>query len=578
MVTARPRRVFAVGQALRTKGGRRLRTDFDFIVVGGGSAGCVIASRLSEDPSKRVLLVEAGPDSNEWRIRMPLAVDRLLTSDTYNWNFAAQADPGLGGRSMAHPRGRVLGGSSAINGMVYTRGNPQDYDEWERDFGCDGWGYGAVLPYFKRMESAASGDDRYRGRSGPMRVTAPDYRKNPLNVAFLAAGRSLGYPMTEDGNGPQHEGFGLAEQTINGGQRLSTAAAYLGPDVRRRPNLTILADTLVEKVVTDGKRAVGIRCRTKGHLANFTARREVVLSAGAVGTPHLLKLSGIGPAAELQQHGIDVVQDLPGVGENLQDHLDLSIKYRCLTPVSLKRHTTALGRIPVGLSWFLWKRGVAASNQFEVSAYVRSRAGLSKPDLKFEFFPLGVSNADYKPYPDESFQIHCTAESSHARGRLTLRSPDPKDAPAMEFNYLSDQRDLATFRRGIALVRELVRSEPFAPYAGVELDPGEALQNEAALNDWIRTYANTAYHISATCRMGRADDPMAVVDPELRVRGIAGLRVADASIMPVVVTSNLNASVIMIGEKGADLVAGRPALPREAHGYWVHPDWQNSQR
>lgn len=555
-----------------------MRNEFDFIVVGGGSAGCAIASRLSETPNFQVLLVEAGPDSQHWNIRMPLAVDRLLTSTKYNWAFTAEAAPGLGGRSIPHPRGRVLGGSSAINGMVYTRGNPQDYDEWERDHGCAGWGYGAVLPYFKRMEAAAMGDNRYRGRSGPMRVTAPDYRKNPLNVAFLEAGRSLSYPMTEDGNGPQHEGFGLAEQTIAKGQRLSTAVAYLGPDVRRRPNLTIVTDTQVEKILFNGCRAVGIRCSFKGQTTEFRAQREIVLAAGAVGSPHLLKLSGIGPAAELQRHGIKVIHDLPGVGENLQDHLDLPIKFTCRQPVSLRRHTTFLGRIPVGLAWFLRKKGIAASNQFEVAAYLRSRANLSKPDLKFEFFPLGVSHETFSPYPGESFQIHCTAESSYSRGRLTLRSAGHYDAPAMQFNYLSDARDLETFRRGIALVREIVRSAPFAPYAGAELDPGDDLRDENALNDWIRHRATTAYHISGTCRMGPEGDPQAVVDPELRVQGISGLRVADASIMPVVVTSNLNATVIMIGEKAADLCAGKPALPRETHAHWVHPDWQTRQR
>jgi choline dehydrogenase len=555
---------------------KRLRLDFDFIVVGGGSAGCVIASRLSEVPTTQVLLVEAGPDSRDWRIRMPLAVDRLLTATTYNWAFEAEADSGIAGRRMPHPRGRVLGGSSAINGMVYTRGNPGDYDEWERDEGCAGWGYSAVLPYFKRMESASIGDSRYRGRSGPMRVTAPEFQRNPLNVAFLAAGRALGYPMTEDGNGPQHEGFGLAEQTIAGGQRLSTAAAYLEPEVRRRPNLTIATDTLVEKVLLQGNRATGIRCRTRGKGVNYAARREVILAAGAVGSPHILKLSGIGPATELQRHGIEVLHDLPGVGENLQDHLDLPIKFRCLQSVSLRRHTTLLGRIPV--SWFLRKTGIAASNQFEVSAYLRSRPGIARPDLKFEFFPLGVSHETFKPYPDESFQVHCTAEAAYSRGRLTLRSAKPEDAPAMQFNYLSDERDLETFRLGIGLARELVRSAPFAPYAGAELDPGEAVRTEDALNDFIRQRTNTAYHISGTCRMGRAGDPRAVVDPELRVQGIDGLRVADASIMPVVVTSNLNATVIMIGERAADFAAGKPALPREALPHWSNPNWQTRQR
>lgn len=555
-----------------------VRQDFDYIVVGGGSAGCVLASRLSEASDTQVLLVEAGPDSRDWRIKMPLAVDQLLTGTTYNWAYEAAPDASIAGRKMGHPRGRVLGGSSAINGMVYTRGNPGDYDDWEQKHGCTGWGYADVLPYFKRMETAAGGDDRYRGRSGPMRVTAPRYATNPLNTAFLEAGRVLGYPMSDDPNGAQHEGFGLAEQTISGGERLSTARAYLGPEVRRRPNLTILTDTLVERVLLEGRRATGTRTRSKGRTQEFTARREVILAAGAVGSPQILMLSGIGPVDELARHGIPVRHNLAGVGQNLQDHLDLALKFQCLTPDSLKRYTTALGRIPVGINWFLRRKGVAASNQFEVAAYLRSRAGIPRPDLKFEFFPLGVSSDTFKPYPGESFQIHCTAEIAHARGQLTLKSADPAAAPVMQFNYLSDPRDLETFRRGIALVRELVRAAPFARFTGAELAPGDALQSQNELDDYIRTQSNTAYHISCSCRMGGADDPMAVVDTALRVRGVDGLRVADASVMPVVVTSNLNATVIMIAEKAADLVAGKTVLPPELHPKWSHPDWQTQQR
>jgi choline dehydrogenase len=479
---------------------------------------------------------------------------------------------------MAHPRGRVMGGCSAINGMVYTRGNPQDFDEWERDFGCAGWSYADVLPYFMHMETATIGDSRYRGRCGPLRVTAPDYRKNPLNVAFLDAGRALGYPVTEDANGPQHEGFGLAEQTIFAGRRNSTAAAYLTDEVRQRPNLTILSGTLVEKILFDDRRAVGVQCRCAGKLIIFSVRREVILAAGAVGSPHLLKLSGIGPADELRRHGIDVIHENAAVGENLQDHLDIPIQFKCLKPVTLRRHAGWPGRIPVGASWFLFKRGIAASNQFEVSAYLRSRGGISKPDLKFEFFPLGVSHFNFKPYPEESFQIHCTAETSYARGKLTLRSADPAAAPVMRFNYLTDERDLQILRTAVRLVRELVSSAPFAPYRGAEIDPGEAVTEDRALDDWIRHRATTAYHISCTCRMGRADDPAAVVGPDLKVHGVEGLRIADASVMPLVVTSNLNASVIMIGERAADFCLGKAPLPPSPNPYWVHPSWQTNQR
>lgn len=554
-----------------------MQREFDFIVVGGGSAGCSLAAGLSGDPSVTVLLIEAGPDANPWQVRMPLAVDSLLTSTTYNWAYESEAEAGLGGRVISHPRGRVIGGSSAINGMVYTRGNPQDYDEWRDEHGCAGWGYADVLPYFMRMESAKGGDDRYRGRTGPLRVTRPEL-KNPLNVAFLEAGRALGYPVSEDSNGPQHEGFAVAEQTILNGQRNSSAAAFLNPAVRARPNLTISAQTLVEKIVFEGRRAVGVKCQTPGGTKVFRSRREIVLSAGGVGSPHILKLSGVGPAAELQRHGIAVVHDARGVGANLQDHLDLPIQYMCKQPVSLRRSTEWPRKAFVGINWFLFKSGVAASNQFEVTAYVRSRAGIPKPNLKFEFFPLSISHSNFKPYPQEAFQIHCTVETSYARGSLRLRSADPADRPILQFNYLSDDRDMQTFREGIALVRELVASRPFDAFRGAEIEPGEALKSKQALDEWIRLRATTAFHISGTCAMGRSGDPNAVVSPELKVHGIEGLRVADASIMPIVVTSNLNATAMMIGERAADFCLGRPQLSPSNEPYWVNPNWQTSQR
>jgi len=554
-----------------------MHQEFDFIVVGGGSAGCALASRLSEDSSAKVLLIEAGPDSSPWQVRMPLAVDALLTSSKYNWAFESEPDEGIRGRSIAHPRGRVIGGSSAINGMVYTRGNPQDYDEWRDEFGCSGWSYADVLPYFMRMESAKAGDDRYRGRKGPLKVTRPQ-PANPLNAAFLEAGRQLGYPMSADCNGPQHEGFAVAEQTIIDGQRNSAAAAFLNPAVRARANLTIIGKTLVEKVVFEGKRAVGVRCRTDGGSRTYKATREIVLSAGAVGSAHILKLSGVGPAEELLKHGIPVVHATNAVGANLQDHLDLPVQYMCKQPVSLRRNTVWPRKALVGINWFLFKKGVASSNQFETSAYIRTRAGISKPNLKFEFFPLSISHDTFKPYQQEAFQIHCTLETSHARGQLLLKSADPATAPALKFNYLSDERDMQTFREAVALVRELVASSPFNPFRGAEIEPGEAVKSKEALDEWIRRRATTAFHISGTCTMGRVGDLNAVVGPDLKVQGVEGLRVADASVMPLIVTSNLNASTMMIGERAADFCLGRPQLSPSNEPYWTSPNWRTSQR
>ncbi|MGO4317916.1 choline dehydrogenase [Agrobacterium sp. MCAB5] len=551
--------------------------EYDFIVVGGGSAGCALAARLSEDHSVSVLLIEAGPDASPWQIRMPLAVDSLLTSTKYNWGFESQAEKGLNGRTMSHPRGRVIGGSSAINGMVYTRGNPQDYDEWRDEHGCTGWGYADVLPYFRRMETAKAGDDRYRGRTGPLRVTRPK-PNNPLNAAFLEAGRALGYPISDDINGPQHEGFGVAEQTIIDGQRNTAAAAFLNREVRSRSNLTITPRALVERVILEGKRAVGVRCRMNNGSLTFTAHREIILCAGGVGTPHILQLSGIGPAEELLKHGIPVVHNAAGVGSNLQDHLDLPVQFSCKQAVSLRRAAAWPNKGLVGVNWFLFKKGVAASNQFEVSAYIRTRAGLSKPNLKFEFFPLSISHDTFKPHPQEAFQIHCTAETSFARGTLRLRSKDASQMPLLQFNYLSDERDMQTFREAIALVRELVGTAPFEAFRGAEIEPGEAVQSKEALDAWIRKRATTAFHIASTCAMGRSSDPKAVVGPDLKVHGVEGLRVADCSIMPVVVTSNLNASAMMIGDRAADLCLGRPQLSPSNEPYWVNPNWQTSQR
>ncbi|MEZ5923822.1 MAG: choline dehydrogenase [Hyphomicrobiaceae bacterium] len=551
--------------------------DFDYIVVGAGSAGCAIAARLSEEAGARVLLLEAGPDNRDWRIDMPLAVDQLLTSKTFNWDFATEPEPGLNGRVVGQPRGRVVGGSSSINGMVYTRGNPQDYDEWRDMHGCAGWGFSDVLPYFRRMETSITGDRRYRGATGPLRVTKPNTSTHPLNAAFIDAGRARGYPLSDDYNGAQHEGFSAGEQTIWQGRRQSTGKAYLTPAVRARENLTLLTGALVERLLLEDKRAEGVVVRHNGQRETFTASREVVLAAGAVGSPHILKLSGIGPADELRHHGIDLVLDQPNVGSHLQDHPDLAIQYACREPVSLRRHAKWPGRALTGLSWFLLKSGVAASNQFETAAYIRTRAGLKKPNLKLEFFPLAISPDTYKPYPMDAFQIHMTVQNACSRGEILLRSADPASAPIIKVNYLTDEADLATFREAIALTREIVASQAFDRYRGHEIEPGEHVQSEAALNDWIRNRVYTAYHLTCSCRMGR-DPSASVVGPDLKVHGIAGLRVADASIMPHVVTANTNATCIMIGERAADFMLGKPALAPDNAPYWVHPAWETSQR
>lgn len=462
--------------------------------------------------------------------------------------------------------------------MVYTRGNPMDFEEWRDSYGCEGWGYADVLPYFRRMESAPGGASRYRGGKGPLRVSRPDPRSNVLNAAFIEAGRQCGYPLTDDYNGPQQEGFAVGEQSILRGERRSTAVSYLTSEVRQRPNLTILTGRLAERVVFNGKRAVGVQVRgAPGGASVFKARREVILSAGAIGSPHLLMLSGVGPAQQLRSLGIDVVLDRPAVGKNLQDHPDLVIQFGCREAVTLRRHTTGLRRIIAGLQWFAGRRGVAASNQFEVAAYLRTRAGIRKPNIKLEFFPLALSHADYRPYAREAFQIHMTMMNSASRGEVTLRLADPADAPVLRINYLDSNGDLQTFREAVAMTRELMTAPAFAPYVDGEIDPGEAVRDRKALDDWIRSRVATAYHPSCSCRMGRADDPAAVVGSDLAVHGLQGLRVADASVMPQVVTANTNATTIMIGERAADFSLGLRLQPDDAP-FWVNPNWEHSQR
>lgn len=552
--------------------------EFDYIVVGAGSAGCVVASRLSERPTNRVLLLEAGPDAAPWQVRMPLAVDALLNGTEYNWSFKSEPIPGAHNRQVRQPRGRVVGGSSAINGMVYTRGNPQDYDEWESIYGCTGWNYRSLLPYFRRMEHAPWGDPLYRGRGGPLRVTRPDITRKPLQSAFLAAGRELGYPISEDYNGAQQEGFAVEEQTISEGTRISAASAYLTAEVRARSNLVIIPSAVASRIVFSGNRATGVLVNTEGKTQTYTCGKEIVVCAGAVGSPHLLKLSGIGPAGELRAHGVDVLHDNPEVGANLQDHPLVSLRFACRRPVSLFRYTRFPRKVFAGIEWFATKSGITASNNFEVAAYIRSSSGLSKPDFKLEFFPLALSPYDYKPYPFEAFQVVVTLQNAKSRGNIALRSGNIHDAPAIHLNYLESSDDVAAFQEGVKLTREIIRSSSFSDLYERELDPGEKIDDPVRLEEWIRQRVSTAYHTSCTCRMGPKNSTGSVVDTELKVKGVSGLRIADTSILPNIISANTNATAMMLGERAADLVNGTQLPAAEGADYWVHPNWHNQQR
>ena len=550
----------------------------DYIVVGAGSAGSALASRLTEDPSITVTLLEAGSDNRSWHIDMPLALEGLVTGSRFNWGYQTLPEPHLGERRIDHPRGRVIGGSSSINGMVYTRGHALDFERWKTEFGCTGWGYAHVLPYFKRCETSDRGPNTYRGGTGPLRVTTPRFAKDSLNQAFIDAGVEAGYPRTEDANAFCQEGFGSSEQTIHRGKRCSSANAYLSPAVRRRPNLRILTGTRAERILVKERKATGVRARSHGQVLTIECTRELIVCAGSIASPQLLLLSGIGPSEGLARASIEPVHDLPGVGRNLQDHPDWTLQVECLKPVTLLKATRFPRKLLVGLEWFLFKQGIAASNQFEVSAYIRTRAGIRQPNLKLEFLPLAFQPGGFDPYPMPAFQIHTTLMAAESRGEVTLAGPDPNAAPQIRFNYLEAPQDLAAMREAIRLTREIVAGPKLAPFRGRELQPGNAVQSDSALDDWLRTNLNTAYHPSGSCRMGPARDPAAVVDPELRVHGFENLRVADASIMPTVVAANTNAVSIMIGDRASDLILGRAPLPPEDTPYWTNPQWDTRQR
>lgn len=532
----------------------------DYIIVGAGSAGCVLANRLSADPAVRVLLIEAGPKNDALSLKIPSAMAVNLQRKTHNWAFQGEPEPGLDGRRVKHDRGKTLGGSSSINGMVCIRGHARDYDGW-RQKGCAGWSYADVLPYFKRLETYQGGGDRYRGDDGPMQVARPDRSTlHPLSRAFLEAGRQAGWAETDDICGERQEGFGLLDQTIHKGERWSAARGYLDP-ARSRPNLEIVTDRLVRRIVFDGKKAVGVEIQAPdGSVRTLHAGREVILSAGAVGSPQLLMLSGIGPAAHLAEHGIDVLADRPGVGANLNEHPDFVLKFALKQPVSLLGATRGLGRIRAGVRWLIDRGGLCATNHFETVACLRSGPEAAYPDLQFTILPLAMQVDGWTPIPAHAFQIHVGLMRAESRGTIRLRSADPADAPRIQVNYLDDPRDAARLRAGARMARRLVAQPAFAELAGEEIFPGPEVQSDAALDDKLREAVDTQWHLSCTARMGAADDPNAVVDTEGRVFGVEGLRVVDASVMPEVVNGNTNCPTLMIAEKMSDAILGRPAL------------------
>ena len=549
----------------------------EYVVVGAGSAGCAIAYRLSQ-AGKRVLVIEYGGSDRGPLIQMPGALSYPMNMSRYDWGYQTEPEPNLGGRRLATPRGKVIGGSSSINGMIYVRGHAHDYDGW-REQGADGWGYADVLPYFKRMEHwhdcGHGGDARWRGNDGPLHVTRGK-RDNPLVRAFVEAGRQAGYVTTEDYNGHQQEGFGPFDMTVWQGRRWSAANAYLRPALQTRR--CDLVQAFVRRVIIEDGRAVGVEIERGQRVEIVRAEQEVVLAASSINSPKILMLSGVGPAGHLAEHGIPVIADRPGVGQNLQDHLELYIQMAASQPVTLFKYWNIFGKAYVGARWLFAKSGPGASNQFESAAFVRSRAGVIYPDIQYHFLPLAVRYDGAAAAEGHGFQAHVGPMRSRSRGHVTLRSADPREPPRILFNYMSHDQDWSDFRTCIRLTREIFAQKAFEPYTRNEIQPGKDKTSDDELDVFIRDHVESAYHPCGTVRMGRRDDPGAVVDSETRVIGVDGLRVADSSVFPQITNGNLNAPSIMVGEKASDHILARPPLPAENAEPWINPAWRTSQR
>lgn len=546
----------------------------DYVIVGAGSAGCAMAYRLAEAGRKVTVIEHGGTDAGPF-IQMPGALSYPMNMGIYDWGLATEPEPHLGGRVLATPRGKVIGGSSSINGMVYVRGHARDYDTWA-EMGATGWSYADVLPYFKRMEQSHGGSGpEFRGTDGPLHITRGP-RDNPLFDAFIKAGEQAGYPVTTDYNGQQQEGFGPMEATIWKGRRWSAANAYLRPALKGG-NVTVIRG-LARKVVMEGTRAVGVEIERGGQVQVIRAGQEVILAASSINSPKLLMLSGIGPAQHLRDHGIAVVADRPGVGANLQDHLEIYMQFSALQPITLYKYWNLFGKAWVGAQWLFTGKGPGASNQFEACAFIRSKPGVDYPDIQYHFLPIAVRYDGKAVAEGHGFQAHVGPMRSKSRGSVTLRSANPADAPVIRFNYMSHPEDWEDFRACIRLTREIFGQEAFKPFVKAELAPGPKVQNDIELDDYLREHVESAYHPCGTARMGRASDPLAVVDPECRVIGVQGLRVADSSIFPQVTNGNLNGPSIMTGEKAADHILGRTPLPAANLQPWINPNWRVSQR
>ena len=546
----------------------------DYLIIGAGSSGCVLANRLSEDPDVSVKVLEAGPvDRSLYLLRMPAAAWLIMNGKKYNWYYHSEPEPYMDGRRIFYPRGKVLGGSSSINGMVYLRGNPLDYDGWATNQ-LNNWSFAHCLPYFRKMEKTDRGDEGFRGRDGPMEISIGG-DTSPLYRAYVEAAQQAGYPFTNDVNGYQQEGVFFMERTVLGGVRNSTARAYLHPALSR-PNLTVETNAHTNRILFEGKRAVGVEFIRNGHATQIRAEREVIISSGVFNSPQILLRSGIGNAEHLKALGIPVVHDLPGVGENLQDHLEWQIQYQCMQPVSVYSSTTPLGQLKAGMQWLLAKRGVAASNLFESGGYFRSRPGIEFPNIQHHFVAVAMNSDGSMPHKGHGFQVHMSQMRPTSRGFVRLRSTDPFEPPLIQFNHLQTENDRQEFREGLDLSREIVAQEALNPFRGRELSPGASVTSVDDIDAFARARGETEHHPACTCKMGY--DDLSVVDRDTKVHGCENLRVVDASIMPNVVTANLNATCIMLGEKAADLIAGREPLEPDYRPFYRAENWETAQR
>ncbi|MCF6775826.1 choline dehydrogenase [Thiotrichales bacterium 19X7-9] len=550
---------------------------FDYIIIGAGSAGCVLANRLSKNPSNRVLLLEYGGHNKSLLIDMPSALSYPMNMPKYNWGFYSEKEPYLNNRRMNTPRGKGLGGSSAVNGMVYVRGHANDFNQWQQ-LGAKNWGYAHCLPYFRYAEHWFAQEDIYRGKQGPLYVKQGDnLNKNPLYQAFIQAGTQAGYSYTEDYNAYQQEGFSPMQMTIENGIRCSTYQAYLKPALKRK-NLMVITKALVNKVLIKDKTAIGIECIYNKKVIQYFAKKEIILSAGPINSPAILQRSGIGDQTTLNKAKVTLIHELPGVGKNLQDHLEVYFQYQCKQPVTLNSKLNRLNKLLIGIQWLLSKNGLGASNHFEACAFIRSKSGLIAPDIQYHFLPAAIRYDGKQAFKGDGFQVHVGPNKPKSSGTVTITSSNANIAPNIQFNYLKEDQDIIDWRTCIHLTSEILLQPALDLYRGKIIQPDIDLSSDQSIDQWVRENAESAYHPCGTCKMGDVDDPLAVVDSACKVIGINKLRVVDSSIFPVITNGNLNAPTIMVAEKVSDLILGYKPLEEINAKVWCPPNWQLSQR